>query len=76
VVELLKTKYLPTLLYCLDVCPASHRQLGYFNHVVTSCSRKISDGSTSKIAEKCSEMFKAETMHAALLNVSNSSVNV
>jgi len=34
VVELLKTKCTPILLYGLDACPVNSRQLGPLNHVV------------------------------------------
>ena len=37
VIQLLKSKCIPILLYGLDACPASPRQLRYLNYVVVSC---------------------------------------
>ena len=41
VIELFKTKFMPILLYGLDACPVSSRQLRSLNHVVISCGRKL-----------------------------------
>ena len=57
VIELFKTKCMPVLLYGLDACPVSPRQLRSFNHVVVSCGRKIFDVNTSEIAAQCLKMF-------------------
>jgi len=40
VVELMKTKCMPILLYGLDACPVGTRQLKSLNYVV-SCARKF-----------------------------------
>ena len=56
VVELLKTKCMPILLYGLDACPVSFRQLRSLNHVVVSRARKICSVNTSEIAEECIKM--------------------
>jgi len=56
VVELMKTKCLPKLLYGLDACPVGTRQLKSLNYVVVSCARKFFNVNTSKIAEKCITM--------------------
>ena len=41
VVELLRTKCIPILLYGFDVCPVSSRQLRTLNYVVVSFARNI-----------------------------------
>ena len=41
VIELLKTKCMPILLYGLDACPVSPRQLRSLNYVIVSCGRKF-----------------------------------
>jgi len=50
VIELFKTKCMPILLYGLDACPVSPRQLRSFNHVVVSCGRKMFNVNTSENA--------------------------
>ena len=50
VIELFNTKCMPILLYGLDACPVSSRQLKSLNHVVTSCDRKIFNVNTFEIA--------------------------
>jgi len=41
---------MPILLYGLDVCQASPRQLRSLNYVVVSCGRKIFNVNSSEIA--------------------------
>jgi len=57
VIGLFKTKCMPILLYGLDACPVSPRQLRSLNHVVVSCSRKMFNVNTSEIAAECFKMF-------------------
>ena len=40
-VELLKVKYLPVLLYGLEVCPNSNKQFNSLDFVLKGCFRKI-----------------------------------
>jgi len=47
---------MPILLYGLDACPVSSRQLRSLNHVVVSCARKIFNVNTSEIAAECIKM--------------------
>jgi len=47
---------MPILLYGLDACPVTFRQLRSLNHVVVSCARKISSVNTSEIAAECIKM--------------------
>ena len=48
---------MPILLYGLDACPVSPRQLRSLNHVVVSCGRKMFNVNTSVIAAECLKMF-------------------
>jgi len=40
VVELVKTKCLPTLCYCVEVCPVNKSHIGSLQCVVDNCLRK------------------------------------
>ena len=51
------TKCMLTLLYGLDACPVSPRQLRSLNHVVVSCGKKMFNVNTSEIAAECLKMF-------------------
>jgi len=57
VIELLKTKCIPVLLYGLHACPASPRQLRSLNYVGVSCGRKKFNINSSEIAVGCLKMF-------------------
>jgi len=57
VVELLTTKCILILLYGLDACPVSSRQLRSLNYVVVSCARKVLNSNSSEIAAECIKMF-------------------
>jgi len=50
---------MPILLYGLDACPVSSRQLRSLNHVVVSCAGNIFNVSTSEIAAECIKMCGA-----------------
>jgi len=58
--------YAYILLYGLDSCPVSHRQLTSLNHVVVSCGRKIFNVYTSEIAAECLKMFGVSDVAEAL----------
>jgi len=45
------------LLYGLDACPVSRRQLRSLNHVVVSCARKLFNVNTFEIASECIKMY-------------------
>jgi len=66
VIELFKTKCMPILLYGLDACPVSPRQLRSLNHVVVSCSRKIFNVNNSEIAAECLKIFGVSDVAEAL----------
>ena len=58
-VELLRTKCIPILLYGLDACPVSSRQLRSLNYcVVVSCARKIFNTNSSEMTAECIKMFE------------------
>ena len=52
VIELFKTKCMPILLYGLNACPVSTRQLKSLNHVVISCGRNMFNVNSFEIAAK------------------------
>ena len=56
-IELLKTKCMPILLYGLDACPVSPRQLRSLNYVIVSCGRNIFNVNSSEITAECLKMF-------------------
>jgi len=61
VVELLKMKCMPILLYGLDACPVSSHQLRSLNYVVVSRARKIFNISSSEIAAECIKCLELAT---------------
>jgi len=56
-VELLKKKCLPVLLYGLEVCPLSSSHLKSLNYAVVSSFRKIFNVSSTETAKECMFMF-------------------
>ena len=63
-IELLKTKCIPILLYGLDACPASPRQLRSLNYVIVSCGRQIFNVNSSEIdaESECLKMFRVSDL--------------
>jgi len=57
VVELLKKKCLPVLLYGLEVCPLSSSRLKSLNYAAVSSFKKIFNVSSTKTAKECMFMF-------------------
>jgi len=57
VVELLKTKCLPILLYGLEACPLTKTQLNSLNYVISSSFRKIFNVRSYEIVDFCRYMF-------------------
>ena len=53
---------MPILLYGLDACPVSFRQLRSLNRVVVSRARKICSVNTSEIAQECNDIADAVAM--------------
>ena len=67
VIELLKTKCLPTLYYGLEACPVSKKQYKSLNYVLHSTFRKIFKTKSQDIVNECMLMFNCpsaeETIH-------------
>ena len=59
---MLNTKFMPILLYGLDACPVSSRQLRFLNHLVVSCARKIFNVNTSEIAARVLKCVESMTL--------------
>ena len=57
VVELLKTKCLPVLLYGLEACPLTKTQFKSLNYAISSSFRKIFNVSSNEIVYWCRYMF-------------------
>jgi len=57
VVELLKTKCLPILLYGLGACPLTETQLKSLNYVISSSFRKTFNVSSNEIVYLCRCVF-------------------
>ena len=74
-IELFNTKCMPILLYGLDACPVSSRQLKSLNHVVTSCGRKIFNVNTFEIAVECLKMFGVSDVAEAVATQKDRFVN-
>jgi len=75
VIELFNTKCMPILLYGLDACPVSSRQLQSLNHVVTSCGRKIFNVNTFEIAAECLKMYGVSDVAEAVATRKDRFVN-
>jgi len=81
VIELFNTKCMPILLYGLDDCPVSSRQLKSLNHVVTSCGRKkslmVNKGfsNTFEIAAECLKLFEVSDVAEAVATRKDRFVN-
>ena len=62
VVELLKTKCLPILLYGLEACPLTKTQLNSLNYVISSSFRKIFNVRSNEIVDFCRYMFNCSNI--------------
>jgi len=75
VIELFNTKCMPILLYGLDACPVSSRQLKSLNHVITLCGRKIFNVNTFEIDAECLRMFGVSDVAEAVATRKDRFVN-
>ena len=57
VVELLKTKCFPILLYGMEACPLTKTQINSLNYVISSSFRKIFNVSSNEIVYLCRSMY-------------------
>jgi len=48
---------MPILLYGLDACPVSSRQLRSLNYVVVLCARNVFNTNSSEMAAECTKML-------------------
>jgi len=75
VIELLKTKCLPTLCYGLEACPISKKQYKSLNYVLHSTFRKTFKTKSQDIVNECMLMFNCpsaeETIHKRNLKFLN-----
>jgi len=62
IVELVKTKCLPILCYCVDVCPVNKSHIGSLQYVVDNCLRKIFDIKLTETVRECMKEFNWLTM--------------
>jgi len=62
IVQLLKTKCLPVLYYCLKACPLKKAQLDAVDFALNSTFRKIfSTRSQEEVVEMCKQIFGCQT---------------
>jgi len=66
VVELLKTKCLPVLLYGLEVCSLSKAQVKYLGYAVSSCYKKIFNVKSNENVRLCMDMFNCDDVATLL----------
>ena len=62
VVELVKTKCLPTLCYGVEVCPVNKSHIGSHQCVIDNCLRKIFDTKLTETVRECMKEFNWLTM--------------
>ena len=67
VVQLVKTKCLPSLLYGLDVCPVNNKQTKSLDFAITSSFRKIFDTKSADIVKECMDAFNCLSTSAAVI---------
>ena len=71
IVELLKTKCLPSLLYCIEACPVNKSVIRSLEYVINNALRKILDTTSCDIANECDPMFNCfvdDTVHRKKVN--------
>lgn len=66
VVELLKTKCFPILLYGMEACPLTKTQLNSPNYVVPSSFRKIFNVSSNEIVYLCTSTYNCSNIEDIL----------
>ena len=66
VVELLKTKCIPVLLYGLEVCSLSKTQIRSLDYAILSCYRKLFNVKSSENVRFCMSMFNCDDVDTLL----------
>jgi len=65
-VELLKTKCIPVLLYGLEVCSLSKTQIRSLDYAVLSCYRKLFNVKSNENVRFCMSMFNCDDVNTLL----------
>ena len=68
VVQLVKTKCLPSLMYGLDACPVNNKQTKSLDFAITSSFRKIFDTKSADIVKDCMNAFNCLSTSAAIIS--------
>ena len=68
VVQLVKSKCLPSLLYGLDVCPLNNKQKKSLDYVITSSFMKMFDTKSVDVVKSCMEAFNFVTISSAVVS--------
>jgi len=66
VVELLKTKCFPILLYGMEACRLTKTQINSLNYVISSSFRKIFNVSSNEIVYVCRSMYNCSNIEDIL----------
>ena len=62
IVDLLKVKCLPVLLYGLEACPISNKQFNSLDFVLKGCFRKIFRTRSAEVVQNCMLIFNCMSM--------------
>jgi len=65
-VELLKTKCVPVLLYGLEVCSPTKAQIRSMDYAISSCYRKIFNVKSNDNVRLCTDMFNSVDVNTML----------
>jgi len=68
IVQLLKTKSLPALYYCLEACPLKKSQLNAVDFALNCAFRKIFSTRSQEVVEMCKLVFSCQTPSDAVAN--------
>jgi len=68
IVQLLKTKCLPVLYYCLEACPRKKYQLDAIDFVLNSTFRKTFSTRSQEVVVMCKQIFGCQTPSDVVAN--------
>ena len=68
VVQLLKTKCLPVLYYCVEACPLKKSQLSAVDFAFNCTFRKIFSTRSQEVVDMCKQIFSCQTPSDAVAN--------
>jgi len=66
-VELLKFKCLPVLLYGLEACPISNKQINSLDFALNGCFRKIFRTRSAEVVKNCMLIFNCMSMQQCVV---------